>query len=76
MVTKKGEWLDLCDANFILLKHGANVFAVDLDRDFIWKKLFAAVAQSRGSLFLPVRDDADPASLSWEDLERESGSTC
>jgi len=86
VATKKGEWLDLRDSYFILLgatsamgplffllEHGANVIAVDLDRDFIWKKLFAAVANSRGSLILPVRGDADPASLSQSALERQAG---
>jgi len=86
VATKKGEWLDLSDSYFILLgatsamgplffllEHGANVIAVDLDRDFIWKKLFAAVAQTRGSLILPVRGDADPASLSQAELEKQSG---
>jgi len=69
VATKRGEWLDLSNHYFILLgatsamgplyfllEHGANIIAVDLNRDFIWKKLFDAVRNSSGRLIFPVKE--------------------
>ena len=65
------EWLDLRNKYFvllgatsamgpleILLKHGANIIAVDLDRDFIWKKLIKKARNSCGTLYIPVKRGA------------------
>ena len=41
----------------VLLELGANVIAVDLDRDFIWKRLVPLVRDSPGTMVLPVKKD-------------------
>ena len=63
VANNKDEYLDLSNHYFILLgatsamgplyfllSYGANIIAVDLNRDFIWKKLFKAVKDSPGRL--------------------------
>mmetsp|Transcript_29590 Transcript_29590/g.47073 ORF Transcript_29590/g.47073 Transcript_29590/m.47073 type:complete len:776 (+) Transcript_29590:85-2412(+) len=89
----KQQWLDLSDRYFVLLgatsamgplffllEHGANIIAVDLDRDFIWNKLFKAVRNSGGTLIFPVKtaelDKAggDASKLSDAELAKISGS--
>jgi len=83
------DWLDLSDQYFVLLgatsamgplnfllKHGANIVAVDLNRDFIWKKLFKAVRDSPGTLIFPVQmglGEKVIANLSDDDLAKVSG---
>ena len=42
----------------ILLKHGANIIAVDLDRSFIWDKLIKKARDSCGTLYMPVKRGA------------------
>jgi hypothetical protein len=39
----------------LLLSFGANVIAVDLDREGIWKKLINAVHNSRGTMIIPMK---------------------
>eukprot|EP00008_Paramoeba_atlantica_P011436 CAMPEP_0201475872 /NCGR_PEP_ID=MMETSP0151_2-20130828/1207_1 /ASSEMBLY_ACC=CAM_ASM_000257 /TAXON_ID=200890 /ORGANISM="Paramoeba atlantica, Strain 621/1 / CCAP 1560/9" /LENGTH=754 /DNA_ID=CAMNT_0047856079 /DNA_START=76 /DNA_END=2337 /DNA_ORIENTATION=- len=64
------EWLDLSDHTFILLgatsamgplefllQHGAHIVAIDLNRDFIWKKLINRVKKSCGSMTFPYKSD-------------------
>jgi len=68
----QGEWLDLRNHYFVLLgassamgplyyllSLGANIICVDLDRDFIWNKLFAAVEDSPGRIIFPVAKGTD-----------------
>ena len=70
-VVDNREWLDLRNKYFvllgatsamgpleILLKHGANIIAVDLDRDVIWKKLIKKARNSCGTLYIPVKRGA------------------
>ena len=86
-VASEPEWLDLSDRYFvllgatsamgpleILLKHGANVIAVDLDRDFIWSKLFKAVRNSCGSLTFPVPAGTDCKGMDDAALSKVAGS--
>ena len=84
------DWLDLRGKHFVLLgatsamgplltllKHGATVVCVDLDRDFIWKKIFAAVRDSPGRIVFPVKEGTSAAeiqSMSEDDLAKISGS--
>ena len=90
MVSASEEWLDLSDRYFvllgatsamgpleILLAHGANVIAVDLNRHFIWEKLFKAARNSCGTLIFPVptgtkgagkMSDAELAKIAGSDL--------
>ncbi len=83
----RDKWLDLSDRYFVvlgatsamgplyfLLSHGANIIAVDLNRDFIWKKLFAAVKDSCGTLIFPVKKGTDISALSEAELAKVSGS--
>uniref|UniRef100_A0A6B2KYF3 very-long-chain (3R)-3-hydroxyacyl-CoA dehydratase n=1 Tax=Arcella intermedia TaxID=1963864 RepID=A0A6B2KYF3_9EUKA len=68
MVVKNPEWLDLSDKYFVLLgagsamgpllvllSLGANVIAVDLNRENIWKNLFTQTKNSPGTLYYPIR---------------------
>ncbi|KAL7504946.1 hypothetical protein ACHAXN_002466 [Cyclotella atomus] len=61
------QWIDLSDRYFVLLgagsamgpfeilmSLGANVVAVDLDRDFIWKRLINRARNSSGSITFPM----------------------
>lgn len=87
VATKKGEWLDLSNHYFILLgatsamgplffllEHGANIIAVDLNRDFIWKKLFDAVRTSSGKLIFPVQEGVSGFDrMSPDELAKVSG---
>ena len=86
-VNANRDWLDLSDQYFVLLgatsamgplhfllKHGANIVAVDLNRDFIWKKLFTAVRNSPGTLIFPVeRGLKGIDSMSDDELAKKSG---
>jgi hypothetical protein len=74
-----GKSLDLRDKYFVLLgagsamgpllfllQYGANIIAVDLDRDFIWKRLVTLARESPGTMIFPlkkpqsqIKDDAD-----------------
>ena len=63
--------------NRTLLKHGATIICVDLDRDFIWKKIFKAVRDSPGRIVFPVKEGvsaAEAASMSEDELAKVSGS--
>jgi hypothetical protein len=78
-VVQHKEWLDLSDRYFVLLgagsamgpllvllAHGANVIAIDLDRDFVWSRLIKLARDSPGTLIFPlskpqesIKDDAE-----------------
>jgi len=62
----------------MLLNHGANIVAVDLDRDFIWNKLIKKARDGSGRVILPIKTDKlngrDPSTLSDEDLAKIAGS--
>lgn len=53
---------------YFLLEHGANIIAVDLNRDFIWKKLLNAVKGSSGKLIFPVKTDVDDDDIDKLDI--------
>lgn len=66
-VATHSEWLDLSNHYFvllgagaamgpleILLEHGANIIAVDLDRAGIWTRLLTAAANSCGTMTFPL----------------------
>jgi len=67
-VANNSEWLDLSDLYFVLLgagaamgplqvllAHGANVIALDLDRAPIWDRLIKLVKDSPGTLIFPLK---------------------
>ena len=73
-------WIDLSDRYFVLLgagsamgpfeilmSLGANVVAIDLDRDFIWKRLINRARNSSGSITFPMtkeqKDCVDDAEM-------------
>ena len=83
--TNRDKYLDLSNKYFVLLgatsamgplyfllKYGANVIAIDLDRDFIWKKLFKAVRDSPGTLIFPVKKEIK-TQITDDDLAKISG---
>jgi len=66
------EWLDLSNHTFVLLgatsamgplefllRHGANIVAVDLNRNFIWEKLIKRVQNSSGTMIFPYTSDKE-----------------
>ena len=76
------EYLDLSDRYFVLLGAGsamgpflvlmalgANVIAVDLDRDFIWRRLIKIARQSSGTITFPLRKPQDQCSTEDELLK-------
>ena len=54
-----------------LLRLGATVYAVDIDRPVVWKKLFAMTKDSPGTLVYPLK--SKPASTSDDDLAAVAG---
>lgn len=67
-VLENPDWFDLSDKYFVLLgassamgpcadllKLGANIIAIDLDRPFIWEKLIKQTRESRGTLIFPLK---------------------
>jgi len=68
MASKNSDWLDLSDLNIallgagsamgpllMLLEHGANVIAVDLDRPAIWSRLIGLARKSCGTMTFPLK---------------------
>jgi len=85
-VAKNSSWADLSDQYFVLLGAGsamcpylvlmalgANVVAVDLDRDFIWKRLITIAEQSCGTLTFPLKKPQKDIQ-SADDLYKNAGS--
>ncbi|CAB9497952.1 3-hydroxyacyl-CoA dehydratase 2 [Seminavis robusta] len=79
------EYLDLSDRYFVLLGAGsamgpflvlmalgANVIAVDLDRDFIWKRLIKIARLSSGSITFPLKVPQDECKTD-DDLFKNAG---
>ena len=54
-----------------LLRLGATVFAVDIDRPAVWKRLFALTKESSGTLVYPLK--SEPKSASEDDLAAAAG---
>jgi len=67
LIDNQGDWLDLSDMYFVLLgassamgplipllKYGANVIAVDIDRPNVWKMLVTKARDSPGKLIFPL----------------------
>jgi hypothetical protein len=84
-VVDNPEWCDLSDLYFVLfgassamgplyklLAHGANVIAIDLDRQPIWDKLIKAVRNSSGKLIFPVKE-AIAKGATDEDIAKVAG---
>eukprot|EP01063_Lacrimia_lanifica_P029345 TRINITY_DN445_c1_g1_i1.p1 TRINITY_DN445_c1_g1~~TRINITY_DN445_c1_g1_i1.p1 ORF type:complete len:725 (+),score=348.11 TRINITY_DN445_c1_g1_i1:57-2231(+) len=78
------QWLDLSDRYFVLfgaasamgpypllMAMGANVIALDLDREGIWQHLFKIARDSPGQLIFPVSED--PAGKSDSELAKIAG---
>jgi len=84
-VVRNPEWVDLSDRYFVLLgagsamgpflvlmSLGANVIAVDLDRENIWERLISVAKLSSGTLTFPLKkpqNDFPP-----EDVSKYAGS--
>lgn len=79
------EYLDLSDRYFVLLgagsamgpflvlmSLGANVIAIDLDRDFIWRRLIKVAKNFSGSITFPLTISQDKIS-SDEELYQKAG---
>ena len=79
-------WLDLSDRYFVLLGAGAamgplevllalgaNVIAVDLNREQIWRRLITLARSSWGSLTFPLEHGAKATSLSDDELFAKAG---
>lgn len=49
----------------VLLELGANVIAVDINRDFIWSRLIKLARNSPGTMFIPV--SKDPKGITSDD---------
>uniref|UniRef100_A0A7S2AMZ6 very-long-chain (3R)-3-hydroxyacyl-CoA dehydratase n=1 Tax=Octactis speculum TaxID=3111310 RepID=A0A7S2AMZ6_9STRA len=73
-------WLDLSQHYFVLLgassamgpihvllELGANVIAIDIDREFVWQKLIKLARSSNGTLIFPVKDSVENAKLDTMD---------
>jgi len=71
---QNSQWLDLSDHTFILLgatsamgplefllRHGAHIVAIDLNRQPIWERLIARVKNSCGSMTFPYTADRELA---------------
>eukprot|EP00049_Salpingoeca_infusionum_P014445 m.270182 g.270182 ORF g.270182 m.270182 type:complete len:776 (-) comp15677_c0_seq1:4347-6674(-) len=78
MVAESKEWLDLSDKYFallgtgsamgpylILLAHGANILAVDLDVKPVWDRIIKLARDSPGTITFPVK--AEPSTLTTDD---------
>lgn len=68
VVKNQSQWLDLSDKYFVLLgatsamgpldmllKYGANIIAIDIDREGVWKTLITKVRNSSGSIYFPIQ---------------------
>jgi len=84
-VVDNPEWCDLRDTYFVLfgassavgpflklMELGANVIALDLDREQIWKKLIKDTRSRAGKLIFPVKQ-AIPAGASDDDIAKVAG---
>jgi len=85
-VARSSPWLDLSDRHFVLLGAGAamgplqvllalgaNVIAVDLNREEIWKRLIELAEQSCGSLTFPLRAGTKQEELAPNELFTAAG---
>jgi hypothetical protein len=83
-VAQNPNWMDLSDAYFVLLGAGsamgpfpllmdlgANVIAVDLDREGIWERLIAKTRSSPGTLTFPSK--VDIKGLSDKEIAKNAG---
>lgn len=81
---KSGSKLDLSDKYFVLLgagaamgplqvllAHGANIIAIDLDRPGIWQRLLTLAQNSSGQMYFPLK--SAPKSQSIADLAEVAG---
>ncbi|CAM9682242.1 unnamed protein product [Heterosigma akashiwo] len=85
VLENQNEWLDLSDRYFVLLGAGsamgpypllmalgANVIAVDLDREAVWARLMAVARDSPGTLTFPLKLDM-PAGTIEADYAKYAG---
>jgi opacity protein-like surface antigen len=81
---KAGKQLDLSDKYFVLLgagaamgplqvllSHGANIIAIDLDRPAIWQRLLTLAQKSTGTMYFPLK--STPKGDSIEALAQVAG---
>jgi len=86
MVVKNQKWVDLSDKYFVLLGAGsamgpflilmalgANIIAIDLDRENIWKRLITIAEQSPGTLTFPLKKPQKEIT-SNDELYKQAGS--
>jgi len=86
LVAKNSKWVDLSDKYFVLLGAGsamgpflvlmalgANIIAIDLDREGIWKRLITIAEQSPGTLTFPLKKPQKEISSS-DELYKQAGS--
>mmetsp|Transcript_152119 Transcript_152119/g.276679 ORF Transcript_152119/g.276679 Transcript_152119/m.276679 type:complete len:787 (+) Transcript_152119:70-2430(+) len=84
-VADNPEWCDLSDVYIVLfgatsamgpfyklMDHGANVIALDLDRQPIWERLIRDTRARAGKLIFPVKE-AIPAGASDEEIAKRAG---
>jgi hypothetical protein len=57
----------------VLMSLGANVIAIDLDREGIWKRLISIAEQSSGTLTFPLKVPQDTLK-STDDICKQAGS--
>lgn len=67
----------------VLLELGANIIAVDIDRDFVWKRLIEMARNSPGRMIVPlkkpsseIKDDADLFKNAGADLLNDTPKIC
>jgi hypothetical protein len=67
----------------VLLELGANIIAVDIDRDFVWKRLIEMARNSPGRMIIPlkkpsseIKDDADLFKSAGADLLNDTPKIC
>ena len=84
VVENQQEWCNLSDLHVALLgatsamgpittllRLGATIYAVDIDRPVVWKRLFAMAKDSPGTLVYPLK--SKPAGTSDDDLAAVAG---
>lgn len=59
----------------VLLEHGANIIAIDLDRPQIWERLLTLAQKSTGKMYFPIKVDPKtlPANPSIQDYAKVAG---
>ena len=88
VIKNQKQWLDLSDKYFVLigatsamgpldmlLKYGANIIALDIDRENVWKTLINKVRASSGTMYFPIKK-AEAKGKKQEDMSDEELYKC